>query len=414
MPPSVRWPSRVKGFMGALGKRGLQVLDFVRHLYAQRDVDGLVTQVVQSLPQLIATDMTSFNEVDPATGKSRTVVAPAGADRFPGSEEIFERHVQQHPYVVQAARLRAGGAYRVSDLTGRADFRRLAIYNEYYRRIGTEYQLAVALPWAAPWIRGVALSRESRDYSDQERDLLAALAPHMVQAYQNAEMLARARRAPSEAAAADGDSPACPGDVEVVLLSPTGRVHFATPRARRWFASYFGSTSVRAAALPSGLAEWERAQRSAPADGAGRPSPPVSLVLQRDGARLEVRLAAECDQRALLIRERRETVSPVGLRALGLSPREAQVLAWVVVGKTNGEIGTILSARPRTVAKHLERIFRKLGVETRTAAAASALSVSSVLTSALEYFGNRDQLEAFTRAVLGRLADLAKRLRERE
>ena len=65
------------------------------------------------------------------------------------------------------------------------------------------------------------------------------------------------------------------------------------------------------------------------------------------------------------------------LAALGLSPREAQVLAWVAEGKTNGEIGIILGARPRTVAKHLERIFRKLGVETRTAAAASALSLSA-------------------------------------
>ena len=45
-------------------------------------------------------------------------------------------------------------------------------------------------------------------------------------------------------------------------------------------------------------------------------------------------------------------------------------------GKTNGEIGVILGARARTVGKHLERIFRKLGVETRTAAAAAALSIA--------------------------------------
>jgi DNA-binding CsgD family transcriptional regulator len=65
------------------------------------------------------------------------------------------------------------------------------------------------------------------------------------------------------------------------------------------------------------------------------------------------------------------------LEVLGLSPRETQVLAWVAEGKTNGEIGIILGARPRTVAKHLERIFRKLGVETRTAAAASVLQRST-------------------------------------
>jgi DNA-binding CsgD family transcriptional regulator len=53
----------------------------------------------------------------------------------------------------------------------------------------------------------------------------------------------------------------------------------------------------------------------------------------------------------------------------GLTRREAEVLAWVAEGKRNEETGVILGARPKTVGKHLERIFMKLGVETRTAAA---------------------------------------------
>jgi DNA-binding CsgD family transcriptional regulator len=52
-----------------------------------------------------------------------------------------------------------------------------------------------------------------------------------------------------------------------------------------------------------------------------------------------------------------------------LSIREAEVLKWVAEAKTNKEIGLILGISPRTVQKHLESIFAKLGVETRTAAA---------------------------------------------
>jgi DNA-binding CsgD family transcriptional regulator len=380
-PPGVRGTGGGR-FMKMLSRRGAQVLDFLRDLYAQQDVDAFATQVVQSLPRLIATDMTSFNEVDPGTGRSRTLVSPAGADRFPGSEEIFERHVREHPYVVNVRRFDDGQAHRVSDFIGRADFRRLAIYNEYYRRIGTEHQVAVSLPWAGSSVRGIALSRETRDYSDQERGMLAALAPHMVQACRNAETLARAHRAVENGAADNGgaagpDGAAPTTDVEVVLLSATGGVRFATPRARRWLASYFGGSSARDGRLPSRLADWVRVQRSALEDGEAVPPPRLPLVVQRDGTRLEIRLAAECGQRALIISERRRQVPPGGLAALGLSPREAQVLAWVAEGKTNGEIGIILGARPRTVAKHLERIFRKLGVETRTAAAASALSLAA-------------------------------------
>jgi DNA-binding NarL/FixJ family response regulator len=70
--------------------------------------------------------------------------------------------------------------------------------------------------------------------------------------------------------------------------------------------------------------------------------------------------------------------SPVPLQALGLTPREAEVLFWVAQGKTNPEIAVILDCRPRTVKKHLEHIFPKLGVETRTSATRTALETLSV------------------------------------
>jgi len=58
-----------------------------------------------------------------------------------------------------------------------------------------------------------------------------------------------------------------------------------------------------------------------------------------------------------------------------LTRREKDVLAWVAEGKANAEIGQILATRTRTVAKHLEHIFTKLGVESRTAAARIAFEV---------------------------------------
>lgn len=54
--------------------------------------------------------------------------------------------------------------------------------------------------------------------------------------------------------------------------------------------------------------------------------------------------------------------------ALPLTPREREVLDWVAAGKTNRDVAAILGASPRTVEKHLERIYEKLGVETRIAA----------------------------------------------
>jgi DNA-binding CsgD family transcriptional regulator len=57
-----------------------------------------------------------------------------------------------------------------------------------------------------------------------------------------------------------------------------------------------------------------------------------------------------------------------------LTPREHEVLGWLLAGKTNRDIATILGASPRTVEKHLEHVYAKLGVETRTSAVLRALA----------------------------------------
>jgi DNA-binding CsgD family transcriptional regulator len=61
---------------------------------------------------------------------------------------------------------------------------------------------------------------------------------------------------------------------------------------------------------------------------------------------------------------------------LGLTQREGEVLSWLSKGKTNRDIAQILGLSPRTVDKHLEQIYAKLGVENRTAAAAIATNAA--------------------------------------
>jgi len=63
------------------------------------------------------------------------------------------------------------------------------------------------------------------------------------------------------------------------------------------------------------------------------------------------------------------------LSEAALTPRETEVLSWLAKGKTNRDIADILGMSHRTVNKHLEHIFEKLGVETRAAAAALASRV---------------------------------------
>lgn len=73
----------------------------------------------------------------------------------------------------------------------------------------------------------------------------------------------------------------------------------------------------------------------------------------------------------VLLREESDAQQIDALMSLfKLTIRESEVLYWVTKGKTSRDIGDILGSSPRTVNKHLEHIYVKLGVETRTAAAA--------------------------------------------
>src|SRR5262249_40112467 len=83
----------------------------------------------------------------------------------------------------------------------------------------------------------------------------------------------------------------------------------------------------------------------------------------------------DSQEQRLLLSQYDQELGPESLQTLGLTEREAEVLFWMSHGKRNIEIGQILGVRARTVGKHLERIFTKLGVETRTAAANVALEV---------------------------------------
>lgn len=96
-------------------------------------------------------------------------------------------------------------------------------------------------------------------------------------------------------------------------------------------------------------------------------------MISRDGHTLTIRLIKGRSSRLLLFDERRSALTPGILDQFGLSRHESEILAWVVQGKTNPEIGTILGISSRTVQKHLERVYSRLGVENRHAAMAMVL-----------------------------------------
>lgn len=107
---------------------------------------------------------------------------------------------------------------------------------------------------------------------------------------------------------------------------------------------------------------------------AGLLAEPASVALALSNGSLQARRVSESAQAITVFALTAAGTGTGASKRAGaeLTARESEVLLWVARGKTNRDIGEILGMSPRTVNKHLEHIFEKLGVETRTAAASAA------------------------------------------
>jgi DNA-binding CsgD family transcriptional regulator len=131
------------------------------------------------------------------------------------------------------------------------------------------------------------------------------------------------------------------------------------------FDDYLGESL--ASNLHDTVVGWMRKETTRLNGGTNLPGPGAPLTIERAGRRLRIFLAAED---VLLLEE--ETHELELDAALGLTPRECEVLRHVARGQSNAEIASILWVARSTVRKHLEHIYEKLNVSSRTAAVARA------------------------------------------
>lgn len=200
---------------------------------------------VEQLPQLVASEFTTLSICHLASGRREVFGLPAGA-LSEQDRAAFDRHFHEHPLVRYHAYQGGRGTQRISDSLPIEQFRRSALYNDYYRRIRIDHAMALPIYVRDGVLVSFVLNRTRRNFTDRERALLDVLRPHLARLYQR---------------------------------------------------------------------------------------------LNRLG---------------------------------GLTAREAEVLRWVAAGKSDAQIAAILHISARTVQKHLQHSYEKLGVESRTAAAMRA------------------------------------------
>src|SRR5450830_482553 len=164
------------------------------------------------------------------------------------------------------------------------------------------------------------------------------------------------------------------GFASITVRVSDGRLMWQTPLARELMQRYYASAAPK---TPEPVCQWLRRHVKEAESLIEPPRLNIELGPKRLTFRLHQQIGdSEGGGDWLIIMQEVSDESVIEAIALSfkLTPREAEVLYWVVKGKINRDIGDIMGSSPMTVKKHLEHVFAKLGVETRTAAAGMAMS----------------------------------------
>jgi DNA-binding CsgD family transcriptional regulator len=349
-----------------LGNADLEgALRFVREAHAEPGIDPFPARVLALLRRLVGSEQASFCECDRVherlwctfTHEDGRFGSGYGEDE-PEELETFWRLVAEHPL---CPAMTGGGrfdAMKISDVLTRRQWHRTTIYNDYYRvfLLGMGYEIEVGIKSPLDHSKTFFFQSAHRDFTERDRALLKLLAPHFAQ-------LDRASTARRTAAIGLIELQASDPDALRGILLPdrAGReIDAATDRARRLLETYFPDGSgIRLPAALSGWLEDVRVRENSPQLDCERVR---DLKVSGPAGVLSVERALVGEAEVVVLAE------SVAVRQPVLTAREREVLDLVAEGKRNSEIAQDLWLSPSTVRKHLENIYGKLGVTTRTAA----------------------------------------------
>lgn len=156
----------------------------------------------------------------------------------------------------------------------------------------------------------------------------------------------------------------------LVAVSRSGTLKWSTPQIHQLIETMQGSDDSLLAEIAGTLGEWLERNDASQLPGLN------PFQLKPDGgSSVQLQYLGSVGQDEYLFRmtaSDQPNQAGVLQQHFGLTEREAEVLLWIARGKANRDIGEILGLSPRTVNKHLEQIFPKLGVENRASAAVRA------------------------------------------
>jgi DNA-binding CsgD family transcriptional regulator len=346
-----------------------KVLGVVQNVSEARTRDEFSRVAVTELAGLVPSDALALNEVDPSTGRISYIAEPESYAAPPELDARLVELADEHPLMRYYTVSGDGSAKRISDFWTEEEYHASSVYQQVYRHMGVEYQMALALPAQQPVLVAMVAVRSAKDFSERDRDVLNAIRPHLAQAWYTAKDQDHLRSLLRVATDAAVD-----GGANVIVLSDPP--HELTAGALTALYRHFGRP-MDTSPFPYRVERWLEQQRALVT---GSESLALLKPLRAGGRRTRASLRylpAQVDHPgALLLRTESPDQRQLDFETLGLTTREAEVVRCVVSGMTNAAIGVSLHTSPATVKKHLDNIYTKLGVRGRGPLTAFVLDIS--------------------------------------
>ena len=271
--------------------------------------------------------------------------------------EAFTAYIHESPLFDAYILEHRTETLKITDLMTPKNFERTAFYNEFYRRVEVSNQLVTPMRISDELLITCSINIENKDFSGRDKTVLMLIAPHLANAIRNAFAYQRLSGAL--------ETEAC----GIIALDSHGKPVFISEFARQLFEKYFAGDKHTADGLPEIPSDWiKKINQSVSSNEFAAPSAPLKITDQSGEVTARIALNKQTGERTLMLEEK-PFLSPQSFTQLRLTRRESEILFWISQGKIDGDIGQILKISVRRVQKHVENIFKKLGVETRTSAA---------------------------------------------
>jgi DNA-binding NarL/FixJ family response regulator len=349
----------------------------IQKLYTLRDPDTFGLESLSIVDRLVPGEFPMFHVTHCRSLKMEYVFLPSFSITAEHDRTIHQ-NFSDHP-IVQNMPQTLTGAHKVSDFVSQQElYRFYGLYQQFLRIHGVEEQIVFFLPQvnSLGWqelsqtdttLIGFAQHRTQRNFTERDRLVLNLLCPHLFQAYTNADLYHQVQQELTQIQQSLNY-------LDVIILDRELSVKSIAPQAATWLRTYF-LKPIGTRQLPENLRSWIAYQIDCLTRNSDLPNACLPLRIQQAGRELTIRLVIESDRdRYSLLLEEQTLSSLNSLVLLGLSQRETEVLALVIQGKNNQAIASQLSVNISTIRKHLENIYSKWGVKSRTEAIAHALA----------------------------------------